>query len=219
MDKNPGKIVPWKNDKPACPHAKSEMTPCYHKDGEDCLVDGCCPGCGLSVEALAAEKEIPVAEQIRFRRRALDAEAECARLEDRIAIQLRTIDRQNEQLTKANSAYQRIFDEKVERCEYIAQMKTALLVIISMNRGTAKDQYGDPEKAEEWACVKTARKAIILKETQPTSQPETLEPTELPDCKYQVRDSRGVKCDCIGVTAINCDKNCKFAEPETEEKP
>lgn len=36
----------------------------------------------------------------------------------------------------------------------------ALEEIIEMNRQQATDQYGDAEKAEGWACVKIARKAL-----------------------------------------------------------
>lgn len=38
--------------------------------------------------------------------------------------------------------------------------KAALQQIIDMNRQHAEDQYGDAEKAEQWACVKAARAAM-----------------------------------------------------------
>lgn len=36
----------------------------------------------------------------------------------------------------------------------------ALEHIVEMNRMTARDQYGDAEKAESWSCVQVARAAI-----------------------------------------------------------
>lgn len=36
----------------------------------------------------------------------------------------------------------------------------ALEKIVEMNRQHAEDEYGDAEKAESWACVTVARKAI-----------------------------------------------------------
>ena len=39
-------------------------------------------------------------------------------------------------------------------------MYKALNEIIQLNRRTAHDKYGDEEKAESWACVKVARKAL-----------------------------------------------------------
>ena len=40
------------------------------------------------------------------------------------------------------------------------QLAEALRKIINMNRQHAADQYGDPEKAEAWACITTARAAL-----------------------------------------------------------
>lgn len=40
-------------------------------------------------------------------------------------------------------------------------MSAALEKIIEMNRQTAKEQYGDAEKAESWACVRIARAALV----------------------------------------------------------
>src|SRR5438093_1399486 len=39
-------------------------------------------------------------------------------------------------------------------------MRKALEKIIEMNRQQAEDQYGDREKAENWACVRIARQAL-----------------------------------------------------------
>ena len=39
----------------------------------------------------------------------------------------------------------------------------ALLKIIEMNRQHAEDQYGDPDKAESWACIRVAREAMEAK--------------------------------------------------------
>ena len=36
----------------------------------------------------------------------------------------------------------------------------ALKKIVAMNRQTAKDQYGNADKAELWSCVTVAREAI-----------------------------------------------------------
>ena len=40
----------------------------------------------------------------------------------------------------------------------------ALNKIIKMNRQTAKDKYGDPDRAELWSCVTVARAAIAATE-------------------------------------------------------
>jgi len=42
----------------------------------------------------------------------------------------------------------------------VKKLEDALKRIILLNRQTAKDKYGDAEKAEEWACVKIARNAL-----------------------------------------------------------
>lgn len=42
------------------------------------------------------------------------------------------------------------------------RMADALNKIIEMNRQHAQDQYGDPEKAESWSCVKVAREALNI---------------------------------------------------------
>jgi hypothetical protein len=42
----------------------------------------------------------------------------------------------------------------------------ALNKIIEMNRQTAKDKYGDPDKAESWSCVTVARAAIAQAEKE-----------------------------------------------------
>ena len=38
--------------------------------------------------------------------------------------------------------------------------RQALEKIIEMNRQTAQDKYGDPEKAERWSCVTVAREGL-----------------------------------------------------------
>ncbi len=38
--------------------------------------------------------------------------------------------------------------------------------------------------------------------------------TLLPNCKWKEKNGSRVLCGCIGVTAIECSKRCKFAEPE-----
>jgi Zn-finger nucleic acid-binding protein len=43
----------------------------------------------------------------------------------------------------------------------------ALAKIIEMNRQHARDEFGDAEKAEGWACVKVARAALKQAEVQP----------------------------------------------------
>lgn len=40
------------------------------------------------------------------------------------------------------------------------EMLSALEKIIEMNRATAREQFGDSEQAERWACVTIARAAI-----------------------------------------------------------
>lgn len=41
-----------------------------------------------------------------------------------------------------------------------AELREALEKIIKMNRQHASDQYGNPEKAETWACITVARAAL-----------------------------------------------------------
>jgi len=59
--------------------------------------------------------------------------------------------------------------DKVDMQEALANAKLiaaapelleALQTIIGYNRQEAEDKYGDPDKAESWACVRTARAAI-----------------------------------------------------------
>jgi hypothetical protein len=40
------------------------------------------------------------------------------------------------------------------------QLEAALKAIIAMNQQHAHDQFGDANKAESWACIKVARKAL-----------------------------------------------------------
>lgn len=47
--------------------------------------------------------------------------------------------------------------ELLERCQ---AMEAALMQIIEMNQQWAQDQWGDRNKAESMACVKTARAAL-----------------------------------------------------------
>jgi hypothetical protein len=132
-----------------CPHAKHEMTVCYHKDGEDCLTeDGCCPGCGWHKNQLENGKAtVPTSEcdltanAIRYRRRALTAEEQCVMLKAEreclklsnsafrgdYNLHLKQIAKLHKQLAKSQSAYQRIFDEKAARCEYIAKLEADLV--------------------------------------------------------------------------------------------
>jgi hypothetical protein len=42
----------------------------------------------------------------------------------------------------------------------VARLKDGLVKIIEMNRQHAKDQFGDYNKAESWACVTVARAAL-----------------------------------------------------------
>lgn len=44
------------------------------------------------------------------------------------------------------------------------ELLEALNQIIEMNRATARDQFGDGEQAERWACVVVARAAIAKAE-------------------------------------------------------
>lgn len=53
--------------------------------------------------------------------------------------------------------------------EQIARLKGALESIIKWNRDHARDQYGDAEKAESWACIKEARAALA---GTPSTDPE-----------------------------------------------
>lgn len=40
-------------------------------------------------------------------------------------------------------------------------LRDAALEVIELNRQRAADQYGDPEKAESWQCVKLLRAALL----------------------------------------------------------
>ena len=50
------------------------------------------------------------------------------------------------------------FARQLERVK--DELMEALEDIIEMNRQTAADKYGDPERAEAWSCVTVARKAL-----------------------------------------------------------
>jgi len=60
----------------------------------------------------------------------------------------------------------RMSDLTAERDWYRSAL-AALEKIVSMNRQTASDQYGDADKAESWACVSVARAALALTKGQP----------------------------------------------------
>ena len=42
----------------------------------------------------------------------------------------------------------------------IERLRTAALDVIEFNRQHAHDQYGDADKCETWACVRTLRAAL-----------------------------------------------------------
>ena len=44
--------------------------------------------------------------------------------------------------------------------EQVAPLIEAMNKVIEMNRQHAKDEYGDAEKAEDWACVELLRKSL-----------------------------------------------------------
>ncbi len=41
------------------------------------------------------------------------------------------------------------------------KLRTAAAEVIEFNRCHANDQYGDSDKAESWACVRTLRAALL----------------------------------------------------------
>lgn len=47
-----------------------------------------------------------------------------------------------------------------EQGELVGRLVEAMGKIIEMNRQHAKDEYGDADRAESWACVKVAREAM-----------------------------------------------------------
>ena len=42
----------------------------------------------------------------------------------------------------------------------VARLRAAALEVIELNRQHAHDQYGDADKCETWACVRTLRSAL-----------------------------------------------------------
>lgn len=58
-----------------------------------------------------------------------------------------------------------LFNYEEQRDKIVQRLSQALVRIIEWNRQTAQDKYGDPEKAESWACVVEARAA--LREAKP----------------------------------------------------
>lgn len=52
--------------------------------------------------------------------------------------------------------------ERDQLQERVVRMTLALEKIIEMNRQQAHDQYGDPEKAEFWSCIRVARAALDI---------------------------------------------------------
>lgn len=68
------------------------------------------------------------------------------------------------EISKKFGALERQVEEYQERQNSSVTVEkvltNALELIITWNRDHARDQYGDPDKAESWACVREARKAI-----------------------------------------------------------
>jgi len=68
--------------------------------------------------------------------------------------------------------------------DVLALALEALETIIQYNRDHARDQYGDAEKAERWACVVKAREAITaIKQAQQAQDPLTDEQLEQEFCE------------------------------------
>lgn len=51
-------------------------------------------------------------------------------------------------------------EAKIQLQQQNQKMREALEKIIDMNRTEALHRYGDPDKAENWACVKVARESL-----------------------------------------------------------
>lgn len=101
-----------------CPYAQSEITPCYHSDGDSALdEDGCCVGCGRLMRRDSCSVETQYDKKIRYRRRAIEAEEKLAELECEL-------EEQKLLLTISRRHFLRIFDEKVARCERIAELES-----------------------------------------------------------------------------------------------
>jgi hypothetical protein len=98
---------------------------------------------GFPIEQVVSEA---VQELLGERKRHAELAEENKRLKDELAL-LKTLTENDEKMSleMGNDAF---------------RMRVALEEIITYNRNAAEDQHGDPERAEHWACVKTARKAL-----------------------------------------------------------
>lgn len=53
----------------------------------------------------------------------------------------------------------------------IERLRAAAREVIEFNRQHANDQYGDADKAESWACVRTLRAALLPDNAMYTAKP------------------------------------------------
>lgn len=73
-------------------------------------------------------------------------------------------------------------------------MRETLDTIIQYNRDHARDQYGDAEKAERWACVVKARQALTAANAV-SKQPEPPSDENIADAWISASDSDGIAYD------------------------
>ena len=58
------------------------------------------------------------------------------------------------------AAIRSLLDERDRLETSVEVLIVACKLVIEMNQDTARDKYGDPNKCESWACVRTLRAAI-----------------------------------------------------------
>ncbi len=115
----------------------------------------------------------------------------------------------------------KIAELETSNIKYQKRAKDAEAELAKFNIGTREQVFGPsailpitlPKKACPCPypqCVSDDRRCGDM--TEPKK-----EPTFLPECKWQGRHSNRVTCECVGVTAIECDKNCRYAEPKKDE--
>jgi hypothetical protein len=104
---------------------------------------------------LMDNRDSPIDPVLKYRQRAKDAEGKCADLDTetemwhaKVVRQCKLIDDLKTHLKTLNAAYQRIFDEKVARCEYIAKLELALRKVMQqIDLGCGKTAFSIAEEA------------------------------------------------------------------------
>jgi len=67
-----------------------------------------------------------------------------------------------EAAVKENERAMEYLNAAAEAQAHAADLRGALEKIVEMNRQNSLDKYGDPDKAEQWSCVRVGRAALAI---------------------------------------------------------